>query len=124
MWHDDEARGVPKRRRGRQQSGSVTSTMAPPSLSDFYAGIERAHRWYQNVGSTHYGYGNPSFVNSGCHTEGSPLCTTNTNTIMEATADRSTRAISAASAGARNMNMSRATSMAAWGAVAPPTNPS
>lgn len=52
-----------------------------------YAGIEHADRWYQNVGSTHYGYGNPAFVNSGCHTEGSAVaCTANTNTIMEATA--------------------------------------
>jgi hypothetical protein len=59
-----------------------------PALDVYgYAGIEHADRWYQNSGTSHFGYGNPEFVNSGCHTEGSPLaCTANTRDIMEVTA--------------------------------------
>jgi hypothetical protein len=62
-----------------------------PTLDIYgYAGVEHADRWYQNVGSTHYGYGNPAYVNSGCqgnnHIEGSALaCTANTRDIAEAT---------------------------------------
>ena len=45
-----------------------------------------ADRWYQNVGATHYGYGNPALSNAGCQTEGSALtCTANTRDIMEGT---------------------------------------
>ncbi len=62
-----------------------------PSLDIYsYAGIEHADRWYENVGSTHYGYGNPSYVNTGCtgnnHIEGTAAaCTANTKDIMEGT---------------------------------------
>jgi len=62
-----------------------------PSLDIYsYAGIEHADRWYQSIGKTNYGYGNPAYVNSGCqgngHIEGTALaCTANTRDITEAT---------------------------------------
>jgi hypothetical protein len=51
-----------------------------------YAGLEHADRWYEKLGATLYGYGNPASSNAGCHTEGSALpCTANTRDIMEGT---------------------------------------
>ena len=56
-----------------------------PTLDIYgYAGLEHADRWYQDVGSNHYGYGDPNVSNAGCFVYGG-TCTANTRDIMEAT---------------------------------------
>jgi uncharacterized coiled-coil protein SlyX len=49
-----------------------------------YGGLEHADRWYQNIGGTQYGYGDPLANNSGCFKEGG-TCTANTRDAMEGT---------------------------------------
>jgi hypothetical protein len=56
-----------------------------PALDIYgYGGLEHADRWYQNIGATQYGYGDPLANNSGCFKEGG-TCTANAKDIFEAT---------------------------------------
>ncbi len=51
-----------------------------------YVGTEQIGRRYFNAGGKSYGYGNPSYVNSGCGTELSTgICTGNTSGIVQGT---------------------------------------
>ena len=56
-----------------------------PSIDLYaYAGTEQTRRYFFNIGSNPYGYGNPLYSNAGCGIELSPLpCNANTKGIVQ-----------------------------------------
>lgn len=73
---------------------TVHTTMAllglvskPNDLWDIYSyvGMEKASANYYDVGTKHFGYGNPAYDNSGCNILGSTVCVGNTEKVTQGT---------------------------------------